>query len=155
MASLATLVMWLPQLLHTFRARDGGNLSLVMLLIQMPGNLASAFFQAIVEQNGVTSFGPYLVSAIMQFALIMMIIFFYCKKRRRKPVTSDTEADWSSSEDDDEETSLLQTDISRMADGFADDFTLGMSRTSGSRSASNSRHGSRKRLLDGSESEDQ
>ena len=117
----------------------------------MPGNLGNAFFQAIVEQTGISTFGPYLVSAAMQFALIMMIAFFFFRGRRRpKPLNpDDTEADWSS-EDDETETLLNQTDISRIADGFANDFVLGGSskqssrRSSRSSSRSSSRHGSEK-----------
>lgn len=131
-SSLATLIMWIPQVLYTYRARDGGSLSVLMLMIQMPGNLGSAFFQAIVEQTSITTYGPYLVSALFQLALILMIVFFYFRKLRHyKPVnTEDTDADWASSSDDDVTEDELETTslISRISEGFADDFADSISR---------------------------
>lgn len=148
LASAVTLIMWLPQVVYTFRARSGGSLSIVMLLIQMPGNLGNAFFQAIVEQTGVSTFGPYLVSALAQLTLILMIVYFYFRGRRRKKPANpdDTEADWSSDTDVGERENLLTSEISRLAEGFANDFGDDMtSSRSRSNSRSNSRNGSSKK----------
>jgi uncharacterized protein with PQ loop repeat len=46
-SSITSILMWLPQIVYTIRNRDGGSLSLVMLCIQMPGNLAAVYFQGL------------------------------------------------------------------------------------------------------------
>jgi uncharacterized protein with PQ loop repeat len=126
-ASLTTILMWIPQIMYTFRAKNEGSLSLLMLCIQFPGNLGAVYFQAIVERLGITTYGPYLCSAIEQFILIFMIIFFKIKQKRRKPKVSDTEADWSSFSEGDSEDQDSQDDeqpllANKMADEFASHF---------------------------------
>ena len=115
-ASIASILMWLPQIVYTIRTRDGGSLSLLMLCIQMPGALAAVYFQAIVEQEGITTFGPYLAGALEQFALIFILVYFRFRafRRRRKllslptngsasSVVSTDDEDWQTDYDDDDE----------------------------------------------------
>ena len=46
----STLVQWLPQIWTTFKCKTGGELSMMMLLIQAPGTALIAIFQVRTEE---------------------------------------------------------------------------------------------------------
>jgi hypothetical protein len=63
-SSITTLFMWLPQILRTYHDKDPGSLSILMLCLQLPGNLAAVYFQAIMEQevSGKTGFVVFVIT---------------------------------------------------------------------------------------------
>jgi uncharacterized protein with PQ loop repeat len=129
-------LMWIPQIVYTIRHRDGGSLSLLMLCIQLPGNFAAVYFQAIVEQEGITTFGPYLASGLEQLVLIFILVYFRVRayrlrrKAQREAHGATTDEEWISDSEDvsdsEEKDQLLDAKRNlvgvRSAEGFADDF---------------------------------
>eukprot|EP00026_Physarum_polycephalum_P011719 Phypoly_transcript_11960.p1 GENE.Phypoly_transcript_11960~~Phypoly_transcript_11960.p1 ORF type:complete len:321 (+),score=45.38 Phypoly_transcript_11960:112-1074(+) len=84
------MIMYIPQLYTTFKAKHTGSLSVVTLLIQAPGSLVVVYFDAIESHLSWTTWVPFLVSAIQQFILIFMCFYYYLRNRKSKP-QSETE----------------------------------------------------------------
>jgi len=86
------VIMYIPQLYTTFKAKHQGSLSLVTLFIQAPGSLAIVYFDAVQNHLSWTSWVPFLVSAIQQFILITMCIYYYIRNRKSKSTGEETES---------------------------------------------------------------
>jgi uncharacterized protein with PQ loop repeat len=83
------MVMYIPQLYTTYKAKHQGSLSITTLVIQCPGSLAVVYFDAFQSHLSWTTWVPFLVSAIQQFVLIVMCIYYYIRNRK-KNLSSET-----------------------------------------------------------------
>jgi hypothetical protein len=81
LSAIVVVVQWTPQIFTTFQLGSAGSLSVVMLLIQLPGCLLTVFFQAVIGGADITTWGPYLVSAINTMILIVMCGVFWLRNR--------------------------------------------------------------------------
>jgi uncharacterized protein with PQ loop repeat len=81
-SAIVVVVQWSPQLYTTWKEGEAGSLSIPMLLIQLPGSLSTVYFQAFLDRGDVTTWGPYMVTAIQQSILIVMCLVFWCKRKR-------------------------------------------------------------------------
>ncbi len=79
------VVQWTPQLYQTYKTRQVGSLSLLMLAIQVPGAFLVVIFQAISGADWTTvsvcacaklmgKWVPYVFGALEQIALMVLII---------------------------------------------------------------------------------
>lgn len=84
--------------------------------LQLPGNMAAIFFQAIMEQESITTWGSYLVSSVEQ-ALLIFLAVYYKYRRRRLNAQGVMETD-----DDDLVTEGSQSEIDQISAAFASDF---------------------------------
>ena len=89
-ATVIVFIQYLPQMLTTFRLKDNGSLSILMLCIQAPGGTANALFLWIGQHDDWTTWISYLVAAIEQFILLGMCIYYKCSNKYKKlsPVVS-------------------------------------------------------------------
>ena len=93
-AALIVVVVWLPQIYSTFVARDPGELSIVMLIIQMPGSLIIIVYQGIINKASWTTWLPYICNAIELLVLIVMWFFFsYCYKKKEESFEDGSHSD--------------------------------------------------------------
>jgi len=83
-SSALMIVQWTPQIYTTWKMKSQGALSILMLLIQMPGALLVMFFQAILNSADVTTWAPYAFQFIEQLILTVMCILFNMKKKKQK-----------------------------------------------------------------------
>lgn len=83
LSAIVVIVQWTPQIFTTFQLGSAGSLSVVMLLIQLPGCLLTVFFQAVIGGADFTTWGPYLISAINVMILIIMCLVFWIRNRNR------------------------------------------------------------------------
>jgi len=81
-SSILMILQWAPQIFTTYRARDPGNLSVLMLLLQMPGALLVMFFQAVLNSADITTWAPYAFLFLEQLILVVMCSIFSIQKRR-------------------------------------------------------------------------
>lgn len=81
LSAIFVIVQQVPQIITTWKMKSGGSLSLGMLMIQFPGNLGIIGFQAGMNGADITTWGPYLVSAIQNLVLIVMLFFFMYRDR--------------------------------------------------------------------------
>lgn len=84
LASIFVIFQQVPQIIVTWKLKSAGTLSLGMLSIQFPGNLAVIGFQAGLNKADITTWGPYLVSAIQLLILIILLIYFKYKEWKAK-----------------------------------------------------------------------
>eukprot|EP01130_Rhizamoeba_saxonica_P001140 TRINITY_DN1101_c0_g1_i1.p1 TRINITY_DN1101_c0_g1~~TRINITY_DN1101_c0_g1_i1.p1 ORF type:complete len:133 (-),score=19.57 TRINITY_DN1101_c0_g1_i1:20-418(-) len=70
-----TVAQWSPQIYTTYVFKGPGSLSLVTLLLQMPGAFLVVAFQ-IMSKKGISTWGPYLVGGIQQFILVLLIVYY-------------------------------------------------------------------------------
>eukprot|EP01121_Diplochlamys_sp_Union-15-3_P019176 TRINITY_DN7163_c0_g3_i1.p1 TRINITY_DN7163_c0_g3~~TRINITY_DN7163_c0_g3_i1.p1 ORF type:complete len:151 (+),score=3.45 TRINITY_DN7163_c0_g3_i1:177-629(+) len=84
-SSIIVLIMWCPQIYTTYKLKGPGSLSIPMLCIQLPGSLLVVYFQ-ISEGAEITTWGPYVITAIEQFILIIMCTIFTIQRRRQTSV---------------------------------------------------------------------
>lgn len=85
LSAIVVVVQWTPQIFTTFQLGSAGSLSVVMLVIQLPGCLLTVFFQAVIGGADITTWGPYLVSAINIMILIIMCTVFWIRNRNGVP----------------------------------------------------------------------
>jgi uncharacterized protein with PQ loop repeat len=84
LAIVIVFIQYLPQMITTFKLKDNGSLSLLMLCIQAPGGLCNSLFLWIGQGDHWTTWISYMVAASEQFVLIGMIVFYKCRRRRYK-----------------------------------------------------------------------
>lgn len=83
LSAIVVIVQWMPQIFTTFQLGSAGSLSVVMLLIQLPGCLLTVFFQAVIGGADFTTWGPYLITSINLTILIIMCLVFWIRNRNR------------------------------------------------------------------------
>jgi len=81
-SSILMIVQWAPQIYTTYKMRSPGNLSVLMLLLQMPGALLVMFFQAILNSADVTTWAPYAFLFVEQLILVVMCSIFNIQEKR-------------------------------------------------------------------------
>ena len=82
-AFIMELVQFLPQLYTTIKLRDNGSLSLLMLEIQAPTNLANGLFMWLGQGDNITTFASALLDATQEFTLLGLCIYFKWKKSHK------------------------------------------------------------------------
>lgn len=79
--TVAVIVQWAPQIWTTFKLGSSGSLSVVMLIIQLPGTVAVIYFQAYVNKAHWSTVLPYIVS-VVEFVILISLCFFYMARDR-------------------------------------------------------------------------
>ncbi|KAL2361552.1 hypothetical protein RJZ56_005584 [Blastomyces dermatitidis] len=76
-AAVLASIQYFPQIYTTFRLRRVGSLSIPMMCIQTPGSLVwAASLAARLGTEGWSSWGVYVVTALLQGTLLIMGIYF-------------------------------------------------------------------------------
>ncbi|PGH10430.1 hypothetical protein GX51_00189 [Blastomyces parvus] len=115
-AAVLASIQYFPQIYTTFRLRRVGSLSIPMMCIQTPGSLVwAASLAARLGTEGWSSWGVYLVTALLQGTLLTMGIYFeYISPSKAETDVSpgDTPGTGSGANEENhpsEETPLLQS----------------------------------------------
>jgi hypothetical protein len=75
MAAALAAVQYLPQIWTTYRIKSAGSLSILMMCIQTPGGLLfAASLAARLGWKGWSSWGVYVLTAVMQGILLVMAV---------------------------------------------------------------------------------
>lgn len=80
-ASCIVLVAFAPQLVSTWRLKSAGSLSFLFMSAQAIGNLAVTANYAFVQKDPWTGWGPVLMAAFMQFAIVALAAYYHCKDK--------------------------------------------------------------------------
>jgi len=83
-SSIGMILQWAPQIFTTIKSKSAGNLSLIMLCIQMPGALLVVFFQGFLNHASYTTWGPYIFSALEMAFLIILILIYWLRDKHGK-----------------------------------------------------------------------
>jgi len=96
-SSILMVIEWAPQIYTTWKMKSPGSLSVLMLLIQIPGSLLVIYFQAILNAADFTTWAPYFFQCIEQAILVVMCVIFWIRNRKRgienKPLLEEVAAD--------------------------------------------------------------
>jgi len=88
-ATCATIIQWTPQIWKTWNAKDIGNLSIAMLLLQTPGSFLVVIFQGILNHENISTWMPFFLTGIQQSVLLAICIYLearrYWRKKRETP----------------------------------------------------------------------
>lgn len=81
-ASALTMCQYVPQIVHTARARLVRSMSITMMCFQVPG--AALFIYTLAQQVGVdwSSLMPFVVAAMLQGILLILCIVFKIRQHR-------------------------------------------------------------------------
>ncbi|EAY06175.1 PQ loop repeat family protein [Trichomonas vaginalis G3] len=70
------VLQFLPQIYKTFKMRSSGSLSLLMLEIQAPVNIANAMFMCFGNHESWTTYAASLADGFWEFVLLAMCLYF-------------------------------------------------------------------------------
>ncbi|KAG6864190.1 hypothetical protein C0991_011689, partial [Blastosporella zonata] len=81
-SAILAAIQYAPQLVHTYKAKIVGALSIPMMCIQSPGAVLMVLSIALRPGTNWTSWVTFAVSGIMQGSLLIMCVVFYFRQRR-------------------------------------------------------------------------
>ena len=76
------MMQFIPQVIKTFKMKDHGSLSVLMLKIQAPTNLGNAFFMWFGEHEDWTTFTASMADGAWEFVLLGLCIYYDRKKKQ-------------------------------------------------------------------------
>lgn len=92
-AGLLTMIQYLPQIWYTYRLRDVKSLSIVTMLIQVPGAFLFAFsLWQRVGWEGWSTWLVYLITGVLQGGLLGLAIMYHLARRTEEKQAEDDES---------------------------------------------------------------
>lgn len=82
--AICVVVQWGPQIWLTWKLQEVGSLSIVMLCLQLPGDLVLVYVLAVVQKTNWTTILAYAVTAVEFAILLAMCIWFTVRDRVRR-----------------------------------------------------------------------
>jgi len=83
-SSIMMVLEWAPQIYTTWKMKSPGSLSVLMLLIQIPGSLLVIYFQAILNEADFTTWAPYFFQCVEQGILVAMCLIFWIRSKQNR-----------------------------------------------------------------------
>jgi len=81
-SAILSAVQYMPQLMHTYRLKLVGALSIPMMVIQSPGAVFMVLSIALRPGTNWTTWLTYAVAGVMQGSLLIMCIFWRARQHR-------------------------------------------------------------------------
>jgi uncharacterized protein with PQ loop repeat len=105
-SAVCSSLVWLPQIIKLLRTKKQGNLSLLMFIMQTPGNAIIIFFQIIYHQNW-TTWITYLITLIEQSIIVIILLIFMWRDRNQIDPDLAEISKEEIDDDKDDDTSML------------------------------------------------
>ena len=83
-ASITSVIQWVPQLIETYMSTDISSLSLITLGLNTGGCLLTIIYQCVINGESFLLVLPYLVGALLQ--LIILVILLITPRRNNEPL---------------------------------------------------------------------
>ena len=80
-SAVCSSVVWLPQIIKLLRTKQQGNLSLLMFILQTPGNFVIIMFQIMYHQDW-TTWISYVITLIEQMLIVIILLVFKFRNRK-------------------------------------------------------------------------
>ena len=77
-------MVYIPQIYILIKAQKIGNLSLLMYVLQTPGNIIIIIFHAIIYESPITTWITYVVIFVEQTIILVLMIIFIKREREKK-----------------------------------------------------------------------
>lgn len=84
-SAVFSCVVWIPQIVKLIKTKHQGTLSLVMFIMQTPGNAIIIMFQILYDQDWTTWFA-YAVTLVEQLIIVIILIVLKCRNRNRNVI---------------------------------------------------------------------
>ena len=81
-SAICSCIVWLPQIIKLIRTRKQGNLSLLMFIMQTPGNAVIIVFQILYHQNW-TTWITYVITLVEQATIVVILLIFKFRDRNK------------------------------------------------------------------------
>jgi len=78
LSAVCSCVVWIPQIVKLIRTRNQGSLSLLMFIIQTPGNLVIILFQAVLYAQNWSTWFTYVVTFAEQSVILVILTLYRC-----------------------------------------------------------------------------
>jgi uncharacterized protein with PQ loop repeat len=91
MSALCSCFVWIPQIIKLIKKKKQGSLSLLMFLIQAPGNLVIIFFQAVMFHQNWSTWFAYVITFVEQLIVVILLLYFKWKNRNNPEVMDEYE----------------------------------------------------------------
>lgn len=76
LSAICSCVVWIPQIIKLIRTRNQGSLSLLMFIIQTPGNLIIIMFQAVLFKQNWSTWISYVVTFVEQLIILVILLVY-------------------------------------------------------------------------------
>jgi cystinosin len=76
-SAILNAIVYIPQIYTLIKEKDNGNLSLLMYIMQTPGNVIIIIFQAFIYHAYISTWITYLIVLIEQSIILFLMIYFY------------------------------------------------------------------------------
>ncbi len=83
LAGLLSSIVWIPQIIELIKTKKQGNLSLLMFILQTPGNGIVIFLQILYKQNWTTWF-PYVITLVEQGVIVVIILVLKYRDKKQE-----------------------------------------------------------------------
>ena len=81
LAAIASAFVWIPQIYHLLKTKEQGSLSLLMFILQTPGNIMIVIAQVLYRQSW-TTWITYVVIFIEQVTIVVILLVLRYKQRK-------------------------------------------------------------------------
>lgn len=81
-ATILAALQYIPQIIHTSRARLVGSLSIPMMCLQVPGSVIFVYSLALRPGVNYTSLAAYVCTGVLQSVLLVLCIVWRIRQRR-------------------------------------------------------------------------
>ncbi len=78
LSAACSCIVWLPQIVELISSKEPGNLSLLMFIMQSPGNIVIILLQILYKQNW-TTWVTYVVTFIEQTIIVILLLIYKYK----------------------------------------------------------------------------
>jgi uncharacterized protein with PQ loop repeat len=75
-SAVCACLVWIPQIIKLIKTKKQGSLSLLMFLLQAPGNLVIIFFQAIMYHQDWSTWFAYVITFVEQLIVVILILIY-------------------------------------------------------------------------------
>lgn len=82
LSAIFSSIVWIPQIIKLLKTKQQGNLSLLMFIMQTPGNAVIILFQLLYNQDW-TTWISYLITLIEQTTIVIILIVFAIRDRNK------------------------------------------------------------------------
>lgn len=79
-ASITSVLMWIPQIIKSWKLRESGSLSIIALAIHALGCIITFVYQVFMSNQSFYIGFPYLIGAILETSVILLASTNICKK---------------------------------------------------------------------------
>ena len=76
-SAVLNCLVFLPQIYKIYKNKSRGNISVIMYILQTPGNLVIIIFQAVVYQSALSTWITYVVVLVEQLIILIMMAYYH------------------------------------------------------------------------------